>query len=445
MRSIALAITILMVALVVATTSAAPVRSIYGPDNYFLESAPFHLQHSAPYLHTNDLSAALACPLGMISYWKLDEISGTIFADVVGLNDGYCSGNDCPLPTGGILNGGRRFLGSERIDVPASADFDWDSTRDFSIELWVNIPSTEACDGSRVFVGRHAGLPAWWVGCDDHSSMAVFSLRDSDAVAKEISGGPPLNDDQWHHVVAVHDGANGELNLYVDGQLAASEPTAFSGHWFSDRNVNIGYYRVAQGPSSYYLAGTLDEIAVYNRALASDEVEYHFAKVPDGKGYCEPVSLAIQADEPHSVAVSPAGPYRFGQQVTLTAHPGPGYIFFEWSGDLTGSVNPATIILDGDKEITARFTPPVYYTLAVDSTGQGWVSLEPELSQYLHGTTVTLTAVPQLGWRFSHWSGDLTGNQNPAQLMMLADSAVTANFEKEESKLFLPLIIKLGE
>jgi uncharacterized repeat protein (TIGR02543 family) len=48
--------------------------------------------------------------------------------------------------------------------------------------------------------------------------------------------------------------------------------------------------------------------------------------------------------------------YNHGTSVTLTATPNTGYIFSSWSGDATGSANPLTVTMDGNKNITANFT-----------------------------------------------------------------------------------------
>ncbi|HWR26852.1 MAG TPA: PA14 domain-containing protein, partial [Candidatus Thermoplasmatota archaeon] len=52
--------------------------------------------------------------------------------------------------------------------------------------------------------------------------------------------------------------------------------------------------------------------------------------------------------------------YSLGTVVTLTATPAQGYSFTGWSGDLTGSINPTTITMNGNKTVTATFTalPP---------------------------------------------------------------------------------------
>jgi hypothetical protein len=434
-------VTILLIRVAVAprTGVAAPYHVASG--DKLLESPLFRLDQDQTY-QADNLASTLACPLDMISYWKLDEITGSTFVDFVGTNDGQCAGSTCPFPEEGILNGGQRFMGSQEIDVPTSTDFDWHSSSDFSIELWVNIPQTTTCAGRVVFIGRHAGTPAWWVGCAHGSNVAAFSLRDSAGIPQMISGGPVLNDGEWHHIVAIHDGGHNLIKLFVDGQLAASEVTMFTGGWTSQKEVNIGYYNVEVGHTQYHFAGILDEIAVYGRTLSAEEIADHYESVPGGENYCKPAALVINLVGPGSVNAIPVEPYISGQEVTLTAEPDAGFIFFEWSGDLTGSVNPTTITMNGNKEITATFSAPVYYTLAVNANGLGMVKREPDLNEYLHGTLVTLTAVPQPAWLFSFWDGDLTGKQNPVELLVTTDLVITANFIEADYQIFLPLIRK---
>jgi uncharacterized repeat protein (TIGR02543 family) len=58
-----------------------------------------------------------------------------------------------------------------------------------------------------------------------------------------------------------------------------------------------------------------------------------------------------------SVSLSPSGgTYNAGTPVTLTPQSGAGFQFSGWSGDLSGSDNPATITMDANKNVTATFT-----------------------------------------------------------------------------------------
>jgi uncharacterized repeat protein (TIGR02543 family) len=41
--------------------------------------------------------------------------------------------------------------------------------------------------------------------------------------------------------------------------------------------------------------------------------------------------------------------------VQLTATPGPGWVFVNWSGDANGTANPLNVTMDKDRTITATF------------------------------------------------------------------------------------------
>lgn len=51
--------------------------------------------------------------------------------------------------------------------------------------------------------------------------------------------------------------------------------------------------------------------------------------------------------------------YQSGSSVLLTATPNAGYTFTSWSGGATGTVNPLTVLMNGNKNITANFTAVV--------------------------------------------------------------------------------------
>src|SRR5882672_6012145 len=55
-------------------------------------------------------------------------------------------------------------------------------------------------------------------------------------------------------------------------------------------------------------------------------------------------------------------------------------------------------------------------------------SVSPSPASYVDGTLVTLTAIAQPGWRFSNWSGDASGTDNPLQVTMSANKMIVANF-----------------
>ncbi|MCP4426832.1 MAG: DUF1349 domain-containing protein, partial [Chloroflexi bacterium] len=61
----------------------------------------------------------------------------------------------------------------------------------------------------------------------------------------------------------------------------------------------------------------------------------------------------------------------------------------------------------------------------------GSITKNPDQTSHTDGTAVTLQAVPDLGWTFVGWSGDLTGSVNPETITMNSHKTVTATFEAE--------------
>jgi hypothetical protein len=62
----------------------------------------------------------------------------------------------------------------------------------------------------------------------------------------------------------------------------------------------------------------------------------------------------------------PGGTYTSGTLVTLTANADIDWYFDHWEGNLSGSDNPETIMMDGDKSVTAVFKPECFGDLDYD-------------------------------------------------------------------------------
>jgi uncharacterized repeat protein (TIGR02543 family) len=151
-------------------------------------------------------------------------------------------------------------------------------------------------------------------------------------------------------------------------------------------------------------------------------------------------TLTILTEGGGSVTKAPnKATYVYGDSVELTAVPEIGWSFSYWSGDLSGSTNPITIIIDGNKSVTARFTPE-QYTLTIEIVGSGSVSKDPNQATYTYGASVQLTATADVGWSFSGWSGDLTGSDNPATITITGNTEITATFTQDQYTLTLNVV-----
>jgi len=71
------------------------------------------------------------------------------------------------------------------------------------------------------------------------------------------------------------------------------------------------------------------------------------------------------------------------------------------------------------------------YTLTINKEGEGTVHQNPYNTTYTAGKDVELTAEPNEGWEFNHWTGDITGNTNPKTIKMNSNKTITAHFTQQ--------------
>lgn len=76
--------------------------------------------------------------------------------------------------------------------------------------------------------------------------------------------------------------------------------------------------------------------------------------------------------------------------------------------------------------ITVQIIP--VYNLQTSIVGSGAISVNPTNAPYASNTVVVLTANAAVAWAFDHWTGDVTGSQNPMSLTMNAPHSVQAVF-----------------
>jgi hypothetical protein len=144
------------------------------------------------------------------------------------------------------------------------------------------------------------------------------------------------------------------------------------------------------------------------------------------------LTTIIEPEEDAGVITPDAGDYVRDSTFDVEATANQGWEFVRWEGDFTGSVNPFSLTMNGNKTIVAHFRR-VAFVLGTDIVGQGSIetavlSGEERDDGFEFGSVVQLEAVPNTGWRFVRWEGDLSGSDNPAELTMDGPKSVTAVF-----------------
>lgn len=131
--------------------------------------------------------------------------------------------------------------------------------------------------------------------------------------------------------------------------------------------------------------------------------------------------------------VQPAGgEFDEGSKIEITAIPQDHWVFAGWQGDHSSTINPDSVIISKDLSVTAMFEKR-QYPLTIEIDGEGTVEevvISAKSTNYQHGSTVQITAIPDDGWYFSGWSGDFTGLENPILIEMDSDKQITAEFEE---------------
>ncbi|MFZ1286059.1 MAG: PKD domain-containing protein [Candidatus Phosphoribacter sp.] len=207
-------------------------------------------------------------------YWRLGEANGTTAADASG------SGQSATIPAGatlgvagalsGVANTAVTLNGTNAQIVNKEAS---NAPTTFTAETWFKSTTTKG--GKLIGFGNAAsGLSSAYDRqvCLLNTGKLAFGTTSNGT--QNIAQTPgAFNDGQWHHVVASQ-GPDG-MKLYVDSVLQAT-------HSASDAQTYAGYWRVGgdrcwSGTTSTYLAGSLDEAAVYPRVLTQSEVDQHYA------------------------------------------------------------------------------------------------------------------------------------------------------------------------
>lgn len=143
-----------------------------------------------------------------------------------------------------------------------------------------------------------------------------------------------------------------------------------------------------------------------------------------------------------SVVLEPPAILRaYGSVVRAGAVPGTGQYFKTWGGMAAGqTANPLELVITNPgPSLVAVFAALAtnQCTLTLTTNGPGRVRAEPAANVYTVGQTLTLTAEPLPGYRFTGWTGALGGASNPATFVLGASSTVGAGFEAAPPELVL--------
>ncbi len=212
---------------------------------------------------------------GASSLWRLGERSGSRGYDSASYDDLTLQSGTTRGVSGAIVgesDTATTFNGTTTGSASSSVAASGPTT--FTTEAWVRTRSTS---GGKIlgFASSQTGLSR---GYDrqlylDNAGHLIFGIYDG--ATRTVASPGTYNDGRWHQVAGTVSAAG--MTLYVDGVRVA-------GSTYHTTQSYVGYWRIGgdnlsswpSQPSSMYLAGDIDEVAIYPSALSSGTVAAHF-------------------------------------------------------------------------------------------------------------------------------------------------------------------------
>lgn len=180
----------------------------------------------------------------------------------------------------------------------------------------------------------------------------------------------------YYIAVTAYDTANNESDFSNEVSGAATEITQTCTVTTNPSGLQILVDNVTYtAPQTFtWVVGSSHEISVSSPQSGSSGTRYVFSSWSDGGAQSHTITtpsasttytanfttqytLTTGVSPSGGGTVSPSGTnwYNSGQSVQVTATASSGYTFSSWSGDLSGSTNPVSVIMNTPKRLTAQF------------------------------------------------------------------------------------------
>ncbi len=228
-------------------------------------------------------AACVPPPSGMVGWWPGDGNA----MDVVGGNNGTLQGG----ATYGTGEVGQAFSfnGTGYASVPHSPLWDFNAN-DFTIELWANFNSV---GGWETFVADDNGSgnnPKWFFSIGYDGAGLAFCKNNYGSVTGLHPFSPATQ--QWYHIAITRAGST--WTFYVNGASIGTDTDSDA------LQTTTAPLTIGQAEGQGYFNGLLDEVSIYNRALAPNEIASIYNAGSTGK--CKPSWVTVTATSPASGA-----------------------------------------------------------------------------------------------------------------------------------------------
>jgi hypothetical protein len=210
-----------------------------------------------------------------VAWWRMDETNGPIIADSWGDHSGVAFGNlsfGVPGPSITDSNSAIHFggAGNGKVDVAYSPAL---NPSNFSFSCWVRVTGGDGTYRSALTSRTDTPVSGYLCYASGNNRWEFWTGNGN---SWDILAGPPVVAGAWTHIVGTFDGTN--KAFYVNGQQFGSTQSAFVPN--ASRSLRMGA-GATESDGNYFFPGDIDEVAIFNRALSSNEVVgIYFAGLP---------------------------------------------------------------------------------------------------------------------------------------------------------------------
>ena len=236
--------------------------SAHNDYNFDSQLAVYGNKKSSVYLLWSGSCLSSSPNSGLAAYWKMDEASGTR-QDSSGNGHQLTEVNTVNSASGIIGNcaqfSGSNYLQTNSFGVPVNSDF--------TVSAWVNLPRDQSAGGAS-FLGNYDGNGLQFANNIQGSyTMQTYFFPGSAALGFSV----PANFGSWQHLVLVRSG--NFLYGYSNG-VSLGAAVSVAGKTFpGGSSLYVGAHVSSwTNQGEWFIAGGLDEIGVWSRALSASEV-----------------------------------------------------------------------------------------------------------------------------------------------------------------------------
>ncbi len=239
--------------------------------------------------------ASTVAGLGPIAYYRLNETASVPAANIAVnrgslgslANGSYVGGATHPTPGAlvGSPNTAASFPNVSGNRVRVAYDPSFALSGPLTVEFWANPNDVAGVDSPTMCPlgftqfdeppGGGNGYRSGWLFYQNAGTGWTFRLYGTGNTAYSATVNQTVTPGTWYHVVGVYDGT--QVMIYVDGQLKATVAAPLPHEPVINPMIPLGIGARSDGHRGFFsYNGSVDEVAVYPGALASNVILSHY-------------------------------------------------------------------------------------------------------------------------------------------------------------------------